>query len=121
MQTDILESRVIDIRKRKSGDDSDAISIGRSPLGDIVIANKLVSRTHAHLSFSPSSETCYLVDAGAANGTFVNGEKIPPQNKHQLTSNDEISFGPEIKFYYFSSEAFHSFLSKLQSSQTEVT
>lgn len=115
VQTDILEARVIEIRKKKSATDSDALSLGRSPLGDIVVSNKLVSRTHAHLELSLSDEACYLVDAGSANGTFLNGEKITPHKKYQLTSTDEISFGPEIKFFYFSAEAFHSFLSKLRS------
>jgi len=120
MQTDFAEARVIEIRKRKSDAESEFISIGRSPLSDIVISNKLVSRTHAHLSFIPSGQTCYLVDTGAANGTFINGEKLTPNKKYQLTSNDEMSFGPEIKFFYFSSEAFHSFISKLGVSQTDV-
>ncbi len=114
VQTDVMDARVLELRKRKSDSGSDTISLGRSPLTDIVISNKLVSRTHAYLSFSPSGETCYLVDAGSANGTFLNGEKITPNTQHQLSSSDEISFGPEMKFFYFSSEAFHSFLAKLK-------
>jgi len=117
VQADILDARVIEIRKKKSATDSDALSIGRSPLSDIVISNKLVSRTHAHLELD---KACYLIDLGSANGTFLNGEKMTPRQKYQLTSSDEISFGPEIKFFYFSSEAFHSLLARLGFSRADI-
>jgi len=34
--------------------------------------------------------------------------------EYELNNLDEISFGPETKVIYFSSGAFHSFLSKLK-------
>jgi pSer/pThr/pTyr-binding forkhead associated (FHA) protein len=114
MQADILNSRVIEIKKKKSAADSEHIKIGRSPDSDIVLYNKLVSKNHALLYPNPSSKTCYLVDKGSTNGTFVNGKSIAPNSQYKLTNVDEISFGPETKVIYLSSELFHSMLLKVK-------
>ena len=114
MQADILNSRVIEIRKKKPADGSEHIKIGRSPDSDIVLYNKLISKNHAILYLNSSGETCYLVDKGSTNGTFVNGKFVSPNSQYKLTNVDEISFGPETKVIYLSSELFHSMLLKVK-------
>ena len=116
-QIDLLSVRVIELKKRKSTSEPAEITVGRSPDSDIVLYNKLVSKNHAYLQPTPSEESCQLVDTGSTNGTFLNGEKITPYSKYQLTNIDEISFGPETKVVYFSSELFHSLLSKFKSAK----
>jgi pSer/pThr/pTyr-binding forkhead associated (FHA) protein len=118
VQADVLEARVIEIKKRKSSKEFDWITIGRSPDCDIILYNRLVSRTHAYFLFGDSDEICYVMDLDSANGTFINAKRIPPHKEYQLTNIDEISFGPETKLVYFSAEVFHSFLEKLLSSET---
>ena len=117
VRTAILDARVIEITKRKDITDPDKITIGRSPDNDIVVYNKLASRRHAYLDISRPDGTCILVDLGSTNGTFLNGSQIEPEEKHPLTDADEISIGPETKVVYFSSTAFHTFLSELQPSK----
>ena len=68
-----------------------ALSIGRGPENDIVLAKKTVSRHHAILTFV---EGRWLVeDRGSANGTFVNGERVPFGAAHPLRHGDRIGVG----------------------------
>ncbi len=117
VHTDVLKARVIEIKKKRSVTDVDKVTISRSPNSDIVLYNRLVSRNHAYLQLGSPDKDCYLVDTGSTNGTFLNGNRISPHAKYELSNLDEISFGPETKVIYFSSGAFHSFLSKLKSSR----
>jgi hypothetical protein len=50
-----------------------------------------VSRMHA--TIQPSPEGVLLVDAGSANGTYLNGYHLPPQLPYPLRSGDEVRFG----------------------------
>lgn len=113
-QIEALKARVIEIRKRKSFPDEDKIIIGRSPDSDIVLYNKMVSKSHACLYLTPSREYCYLVDVGSTNGTFLNNIKLRSHKEYQLADGDEISFGSETKLIYFSPRSFHAFLSELK-------
>jgi len=116
VRTAVLKSRVIEIAKRKDITEPNMITIGRSPDNDIVVYNKLVSRRHAYLLLNHREKRCSLIDIGSTNGTFLNDRKITPHEEYQLAEADEISIGPETKVVYFSSKAFHTFLSELQSS-----
>lgn len=50
-----------------------------------------LSRRHARIV--PQDDGFYLVDQGAANGTFVNGERIAADTPVKLQGGDEIRFG----------------------------
>jgi phage tail-like protein len=49
--------------------------IGRQAGNDLVLESPLISRQHATLECTPT--TCHVMDLGSANGTLVNGERIP--------------------------------------------
>jgi hypothetical protein len=115
VRTAVLNSRVIEISKRKDITEPNMITIGRSPDNDIVVYNKLVSRRHAYLLLNHKEKKCSLIDIGSTNGTFLNGTKVTPHEEYQLSEADEISIGPEINVVYFSSKAFHTFLTELRS------
>lgn len=56
-----------------------------------------VSRLHATIRVSEDSVT--LSDLGSANGTMVNGQKLPPYEPHPLTNGDIILLGKfQIEF-----------------------
>ncbi len=114
VQKEVLEARVIEIKKRKSLAQPEIITIGRSPDCDIVLYNRLVSRSHAHLHLNTSGETCHLIDTGSTNGTFLNDAKLTPNEEYPLTDGSEICFGCKTKVIYFSEDAFYKFLSGLQ-------
>jgi hypothetical protein len=110
-----LGARVMEIEKRKNITSPDMIAIGRSPENDIVLYNRLVSKSHAFLDLSVSDETIFLIDNFSTNGTFVNNIELSPTGNYRLADGDEISFGPETKVVYFSPKLFHSLVSGLKS------
>ncbi len=112
---EVLGARVVEIKKRKNITNPDMITIGRSPENDIVLYNRLVSKSHAYLDVGSSDEAVYLVDTGSTNGTFVNNVPLAPRGNYELADGDEISFGPETKVVYFSPKAFQGLLSGLKS------
>jgi FHA domain/PilZ domain len=114
--TDILNLRVLEIKKRKLDTAVHTITIGRAPINDIVLYNSTVSKSHAHLHVHPSGQPCYVVDVGSTNGTSLNGRLLKPYEKYQLSDHDEISFGPQMRLVYFAPPAFMTFLKSLTSS-----
>jgi DNA-binding winged helix-turn-helix (wHTH) protein len=77
--------------------DRDVTTIGRSSACDLVIALSIVSRLHARIE--QQHDRYVLSDAGSANGTFVNGQRI--DQGYQLSTNDEIWLGsPEAKISF---------------------
>jgi hypothetical protein len=68
-----------------------ALAIGRDPGNDIVLAKRTVSREHALLVFVDGR--WLIEDRGSANGTFVNGERVPFGAKRPLRHGDRIGVG----------------------------
>ena len=67
------------------------ISLGRSSRNDVVIKDKFVSKNH--LIIREKNQRYYLEDLGSANGTFLNGVKIDPNELIELQNNDKIGVG----------------------------
>ncbi|HLA44818.1 MAG TPA: FHA domain-containing protein [Aggregatilineales bacterium] len=57
-----------------------------------------VSRIHA--AIRRSDDTLTLVDLNSANGTYLNGQQLSPQQPHVLRDGDEIRFGKLISHIY---------------------
>lgn len=72
-------------------------AIGRSAICQIVVSRNVISRLHARIE---RDELRYLLsDAGSANGTFVNGERI--HSPRLLKDRDQIGLGapePLLRF-----------------------
>lgn len=74
-----------------------ARGLGRAATCDLVISRPTVSRLHA--TVAPEGPRYLLRDAGSANGTFVNGERITAA--HLLADRDTIGLGspePILRF-----------------------
>jgi DNA-binding response OmpR family regulator len=78
-----------DVQPADSVLESDVYTLGRSPLCQIVIQRSIVSRLHAKIE--REGPRYQLVDAGSANGTFVNGKRITAP--HILADRDLIGLG----------------------------
>lgn len=70
--------------------------IGREPPCDVLVCVSTVSRRHAQIR--RDGPRCWISDAGSANGTFINGERI--DEPHLLEDGDEIRLGPEVHFRF---------------------
>lgn len=114
----VLESRVIEVTKRKSDKKRNTITIGRASTNDIVLYNSTVSKAHAYLYIHPLRAACYLVDCDSKNGTLLNGEALKPFARYKVNDCDEICFGPQTKIVYFSSIAFANFINQLRTTQS---
>lgn len=68
-----------------------AFSLGRNRDCDIVLDDIQVSRNHATIRITV--EGIHLADVGSTNGTFVNGERIPPHMSRRLEAGDTIRLG----------------------------
>ena len=68
-----------------------ALTIGRDPENDITLHDPTVSRRHAILLFAGAR--WLIEDRGSANGTFVNGLRVPYGSQHPLRHGDRISVG----------------------------
>ena len=111
LQSDILEARVIELKKKKDDEASaNIITIGRASNSDVVLYNKAVSKSHACLYFPTEDGIPYLVDVGSVNATYLNDQQLIPCKMYQINDGDEISFGPKITVIYLSAASFYDFL-----------
>ncbi len=68
-----------------------SITIGRSEMNDVVIADSKMSRVHA--KFENDGTTCKCQDLNSSNGTFVNQKKI---TTYVLSPGEEVLVGETI-------------------------
>ncbi|MBE36368.1 MAG: hypothetical protein CMI16_12570 [Opitutaceae bacterium] len=78
------------------GGDESSVIIGRHRDNDVQLdcpdVPSLLSREHAEIDFDPHTNTHYLKDNNSLNGTYVNGNLIPP-GWLLLNQGDVIGFG----------------------------
>ena len=68
------------------------LTLGRAEENDIVLDDEQCSRNHARLMVEPGigNPQVYIQDAGSANGTFVNAQRVVRQ---LLQDEDRITLG----------------------------
>ncbi len=86
------EDRRIDITK-------DEFTLGKSEQkADYAIENKSVSR--AHLMIIHKEDKFFVKDLSSLNGSFLNGEKLNPQEEVQIENEAELKLADvELKFF----------------------
>jgi DNA-binding response OmpR family regulator len=85
----LLLLRGADGAQRRIVLDQELTTLGRSDACVVVIPAPTVSRLHAHIELQ--HDRYVIFDAGSANGTFVNGERITASRR--LTTGDEVRLG----------------------------
>jgi pSer/pThr/pTyr-binding forkhead associated (FHA) protein len=71
---------------------TDRVLIGRAANNDIVLRCDAVSKLHAYLR--GQSEAWLLYDARSANGTWMNGERVPAEaDGAQVLAGASLRFG----------------------------
>lgn len=91
-QTSFLSTNLPDGHKTCVTENGRKWLIGRSRNCSIFIPSTLVSRCHAVIA-QCSEGGFYIMDVGSSNGTFVNRERLSPQDRRYLNDGDilEIS------------------------------
>jgi hypothetical protein len=74
--------------------DGDSFSIGRAPENDIQIRDKFVSRKH--LKILNKKGGFFIEDLQSKNGTYLNGEQIPPGVEAKLRPGLPIGIGMSV-------------------------
>lgn len=109
----LSQAKVFTIRKQPGSIGVD-IFVGRAPTNDIILPDPSVSKSHAHFTPVPGTDRLQLVDMFSSNGTFVNGQKIHPFEKHQVEDYDEIRFGPDYLLIYCTPRTFFQMLKSIK-------
>lgn len=73
------------------------IRIGRRTDYEVVAASRSVSVDHATIG-SAADGRPWICDNGSANGTFVNGDRLPPNYEYLLCDGDVIRLGEDYEF-----------------------
>ena len=83
---------VVPVVARVSGPSSGVITVGRVRLYDVVLRYEAISKLHAQFIVGPQGVT-HLRDLRSTHGTFVNGQRIPPDEQRPVLLRDRLSFG----------------------------
>lgn len=87
---------------RKKSKFASMITIGRDSKSDLRLNVGSVSKFHAYFTYVARDRCWYLADANSSNGTFINGNELPPSHgKIKLENGAMLRFGPDVtaKFY----------------------
>jgi VWFA-related protein len=71
--------------------------IGREEGNLVLKEDRKVSRRHASVSFDAQVNAYVVIDLGSANGTWVNGQRIPPNQPVRLAPGAVIGLGPDTQ------------------------
>jgi hypothetical protein len=69
-----------------------AITAGRDPECDLAIETQGASRFHADFLFT--GQELFVFDRQSTNGTFVRGNRVPPDQQVSLEIGDRVRIGP---------------------------
>jgi adenylate cyclase len=72
--------------------------IGRRAGNNLVLGDFGASRDHSRIE--REGDVCRIVDLGAANGTYLNGQRLAANSPESLDPGDEIQIG-RAKIYFF--------------------
>jgi phage tail-like protein len=75
------------------------VTIGRTPNNTLVLGDQSVSRQHAEIRLDPRGLGPVLTDLGSANGTFVNGERLAPNQPLLLRDGTTVAIGSFVMVY----------------------
>lgn len=87
----MINAQLIDINTKRITDiDKSVMRIGREKnYVDCHIDSDTVSRSHCIISFD--NDSFFIEDTNSLNHTFVNGRKLAPAEKYELSDKDIIS------------------------------
>lgn len=94
--------------------EGESVVLGREAGTDLTIPDGSISVRHAELSLDfdeDEEKVFFLRDLGSANGTFLNGDRLKPDERREVSDMDSIRLGPVVKLQFFAAPGFFQFLS----------
>ena len=80
-----------------------SVIAGNSDAVDIKLENRFVSRRHFQVRFA--SDVFYISDLGSTNGTYLNGNKLNPNEEQILRDGDRVGLAVDEVLLIFSGPA----------------
>ena len=75
------------------------LTVGKAPsYSDVVLPDPSVSRVHARI-YKGEDGCIEIRDLDSTNGTYINGEKLEPNEKRRVQRGDEVRFG-NVEYEY---------------------
>src|SRR4051794_36225726 len=68
-----------------------SFTLGRSNKADFVVSDESLSRIHCLIEIENGN--FYITDMGSSNGVFLDGNRIPPEQKTLFTTFMQLSIG----------------------------
>ena len=65
-------------------------TIGRDADNDFCINDPCVGRHHCRIEYDPVENTCYAIDNGSVNSTYLNSERLTAGQRCRLIQGDRI-------------------------------
>ena len=93
LHPDTTKNFVFPVKKCAQNPWPDRIMIGRASNNDLVLSDASVSKVHAFLSYEKDLEKIRVHDAGSLNGITLNEHIIPPNQSHDVKSQDYLEIG----------------------------
>ena len=103
---------VVPLKKRAGANEfSNMITLGRAGNNDLALEVGSISKFHAYFTRDARDGRWYLHDAGSANGTWVNGDRLgDSHSKTQIEDGAAIQIGPDARMRFFKPEALYDLL-----------
>lgn len=67
------------------------VIVGRSPKSDLVIPHDSISRSHCRIE--KVKGIFYITDLGSANGTFLDAQRLAPEQRTPFLSSSHLALG----------------------------
>jgi len=79
-------TKTVDLETKK-----ESVIVGRSPESDLIVPHPSISRKHCQVEVIDN--TLFITDLNSSNGTFINGMRLIPDEKHGLKAGDKLVIG----------------------------
>lgn len=89
------------------------LTLGRAANNNLRINIPSLSKFHAYFTYVAKEKAWSLADANSSNGTFLDGQELPPTHgKVKLENGALMRFGPDITARYLDPEGLWEQLNK---------
>lgn len=103
---------VLTIKKRDSKFQS-IITLGRAPKSDLLVNVASVSKFHCYFTHNARENIWHISDADAANGTYLDGNRLEANTKARIDDGAGVRLGFHIRGRFFRAPAFYDYVTTL--------
>jgi hypothetical protein len=107
-----LESRVVYRLTKQRDKFACMVTVGRAANNVLRLNVPSVSKFHAYFTHVAREKAWYVADANSSNGTFIDGQELPPSHGKVLIKNGTtLRFGPDVTGQFYDAAGFYELLS----------